>query len=246
MSYQIDELHHASWALRYRVHRVDTKENTTRDLIESADGNVARTIARNDRPLTPEENAAEQERLRSLSPGELKRHTHSDTSDKYATELIRAMPSAMIYTLAPEQVQLPQFPMRQVLLEYKPNPLFHPASTAESLLAGLAGRIWLDAETHHVLRAEINITQNLNLALGLLARIYQGGTVTYEQRPVSGGHSIYSHIEINVTMRELMVKTMPYHSRLDTSDVTVLASKPSLQEAVTMLLNGQQAGSHHE
>ncbi len=243
-SYQIGELHHASWALRYRVRRVDSKEDTTRDLIESADGNVARTIARNGQPLSPEQDAAEQQRLRSLTPAELKRHTHgSDTPDRYATELIRAMPSAMLYTLAPGQPQLPQFSMQQAVLDYKPNPDFHPASTAESLLTGLAGRVWLDSQTHHLLRMEINITKNLNLALGLLARIYPGGTVTYEQHPVSGDHAAYSHIEISITMRELMVKTVPYHSTLDTANVTVLPSRPSLQDAVTMLLNGPAAKS---
>ncbi len=245
VAYQLEDYHHSTWALRYRVHRVDGKEDTVRDLVESANGNVGRTIARQGQPLTPEQDALEQQRLRSLTPAEMKHHSHgSENSDKYGLDLMRAMPSAMTYTLAPGQPQLPQFPTQQIVLDYTPNPQFHPANTAESLLTGVAGRLWLDARTHHLLRLELNITRNLNLALGLIARVYQGGTMVYEQRPVGGGHDAYSHIEINVTLRELMVKTVPYHSTLDTSEMTLLPSPPSLQDAVTMLLSGQ--AGHHE
>ena len=239
--YQLDELHHTTWSLRYRVHRVDSKEDTVRDLVESTEGNVARTLVRNGQLLTPEQDAAEQQRLRALPAGEIGKHSHGGSMDTYTDDLIRVMPHAMLFALAPAQTQMPQLAERQVLLDFKPNPDFHPASTAESLLTGVAGQIWLDAGTHHVLRMEIHIIKNLNLALGLIARVYQGGTVVYEQRPVGGGHSAYSHIAIDVTLRELMVRTVPYHSVLDASDV-ILPYRPSAQEAITMLLDRAPAG----
>lgn len=242
VKYQTDDFHHAGWALRYRVHRTDTREDSVRDLVESADGNVARTLARQGKPLTPEEDAAEQERLRSLTSAEVsRRHRNGENSDKYGMEMISAMPAAMIYTLTPGQPQLQQFPMPQVVLDYTPNPTYHPSTAAQSMLPSLAGRLWIDAETHHLLRIEINITKNLNLAMGLLIRVYQGGTMTYEQHAVAGGHYAYSHIDINVHLRELMVKSVPYHSILDATDVSVLPSPPPLKEAVEMLLSSQTA-----
>ncbi len=239
VQYQLADLRHPGWAIRYRVHRVDSKEDTIRDLIESKDGNVARTLQRHGKPLTQEEDAAEEARLRALGPDELARHHRSgEASDRYSVELISALPKAMTFKLTPDQPQLPQFNSPQVVLDYAPRPGFQPAGTVQSLLTGLAGRMWIDAETHHLLRIEIGIIRNLNLALGLLARVYQGGSVVYEQRPVAQGHYAYTHIEISVTLREFVVKTVPYHATLDATDAVLLPATPTLQEAVALLLNG--------
>jgi hypothetical protein len=238
VKYQIEDFHHPAWALRYRVHRVTDRDDTTRDLVESADGNVSRTLERHGQRLTPEQAGEEEQRLRSLTPAEMARRKRgTDSTDKFAMELISSMPKAMTYTLAPGQPQLPQFSVPQVVLDYAPNPEFHPASTAQSLLEGLAGKLWIDSETHHLLRIEINIVKNLNLAFGILAHVYQGGTMVYEQHSVGGGHYASSHIAIDVRLRELMVKTVPYHSIMDATDVTLLPSPPPLKQAVDMLLS---------
>ena len=53
------------------------------------------------------------------------------------------------------------------------------------------------------------------------------------------GHYAYTHIEINVLLREVMVKTVPYHSTLDASEVVLLPSVPTAQEAINMLLHNE-------
>lgn len=235
--YQLQDFHHDDWAVRYQVHRTDGKEDSIRNVFETADGNVARTLQRNGQRLSAEEDAQEQQRLRELTAEEVAMHRRrAEASDHYGVELMTAMPSAMNYSLVPQQPQLPQFPTTQIVVDYEPRPGYKPNTTAQSLLTGLAGRIWLDAGTHHLLRMEIRITKNLNLAFGLLARVYPGGTVVYEQIPVGLGHDAYRHIDINVVLREFMVKTMPYHSTLDATDIQLLPSVPSLREAVDALL----------
>ena len=237
--YQLEDMHHPAWSLRYRLHRVDSKEDTVRDLIESKDGNVARTLQRHGRPLTPEEDAAERERLRSLTSEGLAKHRHSsESADRYGADMVSALPRAMVYTQTAGQPQLPQFDVPQVVLDFSPRPGFQPATSAQSLLTGLAGRVWIDADSHHLLRIEVTVIRNLNLAMGLLARVYPNGTLVYEQHAVEPGRYAYTHIEINVTLRELMFKTVPYHSTLDATAITLLPAVPSLPDAVNMLLSG--------
>ncbi|MGI4980349.1 MAG: hypothetical protein ACRYHB_08115 [Janthinobacterium lividum] len=239
VTYQLRDMRHEDSAVRYKVHRVDGKEDTLRDLIETKNGNVARTLQRNGARLTAEEDALEQRRLRDLTPDELeRRRKREETSERYGAELVTAMPRAMIYTFTPDQPQLLQYTVPQTVLDYAPDPAFQPATTAQTLLAGLTGRIWLDKSTHHLLRLEVHITKNLNLAFGLLARVYQGGSMVYEQVPLGNGYDAYRHLEINVTMRELMVKTVPYHSTFDATDLHLLPSVPSLHDAVEALLAG--------
>jgi len=84
VKYQMEDFHHTAWGLRYRVHRVDGRDDSVRELIESSDGNVARTLMRFGRPLTGEEATEEEERLRSMTAAELaRRRRNADSSDKY-------------------------------------------------------------------------------------------------------------------------------------------------------------------
>lgn len=232
---QEQDLHRQHWAVRYRVHRIDGKQDTLRDLVETDSGNVARTLQRNGHALSPDEQAAEVQRLQAIAAkGEL--HHGVDPFERYGDDLIRAMPTAMDYTPVPAQPQLPQFPMQQTVLDFNPRGGFHPASTAQSMLKGLSGRIWLDSQTHHLLRIEVNIQQDLDLAFGILARVYKGGRIVYEQVPVDPEHDVYRLIQVDVRLRELMIKTTPYHLLLETTERTPLSAVPSLQEGVALLL----------
>lgn len=231
---QEEDQHRQHWAVRYRVHRIDGKQDTVRDLVETDAGNVARTLQRNGQPLTPEEQAAEAQRLQTIAHTGL-RHV-ADPFEHYGDDLIRAMPTAMNYTWVPDQPQLPQFATTQAVLDFSPRSGFHPASAAQSVLKCLSGRIWLDSHTHHLLRIEVNVQQDLDLAFGILARVYRGGRIVYEQVPVDDKHDVYRTIQVDVRLRELMVRTTPYHLSLETAERTLLPTVPSLQEGVTLLL----------
>jgi hypothetical protein len=237
VKYQLDDLQHTAWGLRYRVHRQDEKEDTERDLIESHEGNVARTLARHGEPLGADGDAAERQRLEGITASDMaRRKRQTEANEKYGVELIEALPKAMIYTLVPGQPQLPQGEHAQTVFDFAPNPHFHPKTTTESVLPCLAGRVWIDSETHHMIRIEGKVVQNVNLMMGILARVYSGGTISYEQHPVGGGHYGYTRLEINVKLRELMVRVMPYHATYTATNHTYFAPSPSFQDAVKMLL----------
>jgi hypothetical protein len=90
-------IQHPDSNLRYRLHEVDEKGDRVRDQIETPDGGVARLILRDGRPLTPEEDAAERERLNSLadSPADFARHVRREQENKKTgIRLIQLMPDA--------------------------------------------------------------------------------------------------------------------------------------------------------
>ncbi len=240
-SEQEASLTHAGVHFRYRVHRVDRKEDTTRDLIESADGNVARLVLHNGKPLTAAEDEGERHRLESLiDTGDLlHRQKEEQKNRSYGVELMRAMPDAMLYTPTPDQPQLPNLERAQIVLDFVPNPAFHPLTMAEGLLTGLAGRLWIDAADHHLVRIELNTTRDLTLAWGLLAKIHRGGTIEFDQRRVAEGVYSFTHVRIHLLLRELMVKTAPYESDLTATDIQPLAAAPTGAAAVRELLQQQ-------
>jgi hypothetical protein len=189
---------------------VDAKGDTVRDSIESAQGSVARMIKRDGRPLSPEEDKAERERLQALleSPSDFLHHHRRDHEDrKFTLDLVKLMPDAMIYSYVPGQPQPAGGAAAQVVLDFKPNPAFHPPTTASELLTGVEGRIWIDARARRMTRIEARVVKPINLAWGILAKIYPGGTLAFEQIETGDGTWVYSRLEEQVTVRELMVKT---------------------------------------
>lgn len=226
--------------LRYKVHRVDAKGEVLRQVIESKEGSVARLIARSGQPLTAEENSAERDRLQSIldHPDAFLRRVRRDEGGRtYATELIRSMPKAMIWTYAPGQPQIPGFAGSAVVLDFKPDPNFKPPSLITEGLTGIAGRVWIDSATHCALRMEGHSLHQLDFGWGgILARIREGGYVEFEQRQVSPQRWLYSHLTERITIREVMVHTVQENVDLKVGEVEPLPSPISFRQAVQMLL----------
>ena len=228
-----------SFPLRYHVRRVDARADTTRDVIESRQGLVARMIQRNGQPLTPEEDAAERSRLTDLldSPKDfIKRHKRDTAARGYALELVRQFPRATIFSYAPGQPQRPNFRTPQVVLDCTPDPSYKPPTIVTQVLTGIQGRIWIDRETAHVLRVEGSVLRAVDFGWGFLARIYPGGTVEFEQINTGGNRWAYASLRENVTIREMMVRTVQQHSTMTTADFQLLPAPIDYQEAIHILL----------
>lgn len=158
---EIAALHHKNSYIRYQMHMIDGKGDQVRDVIESRDGTVARLIMRNGKPLTDEQDEAEHQRLKEMldSPDAYIKHVKNDTSEKKVAEsLMRQMPDAMIYSYVPGQPQTGKNKNSlEIVLDYKPNPMYRPTSTFAEALAGLEGRAWIDAKTRQLVRMEGNV-----------------------------------------------------------------------------------------
>lgn len=238
---QADYLERKGSHFRYHLHRVDPREDTLRDVIESTGGNVTRLLQHNGQALTPAENDGDRERLAQyLESGDLRKKEREEArAHVFGLELMRAMPAAMLYTLTPGQPQLPQHDRAQIVMDFSPNPQFHPATTAEGLLSGISGRLWIDAADHHLLRMELTVLHNLDLAFGLLARVYAGGTVEYDQQRIGEGAYAFAHIRMHLRLRELMLRTVPYNSDLVATDIELLSPPPTPEKAVQVLLQDE-------
>ena len=222
------------------MHIVDGKGDMVRDVIETRDGTVARQILRDGRPLSPEQDASERERLNAelASPAELAKHLRNDAQGKkLAVEMIRSMPDAMVYTYAPGQPQWTGASGRkQIVLDYKPNPEWKAPSTTAEALTGLEGRMWIDANSHELLRIEGQIFQGVNFGWGMLAHIYPGGRMVLEQTEVGGDRWIFTHFAEEAKVRALMVRTLDVHTVIDASRFQVLPGSMSSADAIRTLL----------
>jgi hypothetical protein len=222
------------------MHIVDQNGDQLRDVIESKDGTVARLIQRDGRALTPDEDAAEKQRLNDIiaSPDIYAKHVRNDASGKkHAADLIRQMPDAMIYTYTPGQPQSGHDTNgEEVVMDYSPNPKWSPSSTMAEALTGLEGRLWIDVKTHQMTRMEGHIFKPVNFGWGMLAHIYPGGNLVLEQTNAVGQRWIYTHFTQEVNVRALMLKTLRVNTRIDASNFQLVPGPLTYQDAVRQLL----------
>jgi hypothetical protein len=227
------------YPMRYLIRKVDRKGDTTRQVIESVQGNVARLIRRDGKPITAAEDTAERSRLNDIltSPDDfLKREQRDGAGRNYAIQLIKLLPQAGLYTYTPGQPQPPGATSPQVVIDFQPNPAFHPPTMVSEILTGLKGRVWIDARTATMTRIEGDVLRPVNFGWGLVARIYPGGHVEFEQTQVEGKRWIYSHLDVNVTVREIMLHTVNDKTKMSTWNFELLPAPVSYQDAVHALL----------
>jgi hypothetical protein len=228
--------------MRYLIRKVDRKGDTTREVIESAQGNIARLVQRNGKPISAAEDAAERSRLNSIlaSPGEFLKHEQREGAGKnYALQVVELMPSATLYSYAPGQPQPAGATSPQVVIDFRPDPAFHPPTMASELLTGLQGRVWIDARTRTMTRMQANITRPVNFGWGIVGRVYPGGHLEFEQTFVDGKRWAYSHLDENVTVREVMVRTVNDKRKMNAWNFQLLPAPMSYQDAVRVLLAEQ-------
>ena len=201
---------------------------------------MARLVSRDGRPLTAEEDADERERLNGLidSPSIFEKHHKRNVSARaYSSELIRLMPKAMIYTYAAGQPQPRGVNSTQIVIDFQPDPKFQPPTMVSELLTGIEGRLWIDARLHVVTRGETRVVRAVNFGWGMLAHIYPGGTVEFEQAQVGDGHWVYSRVDEHLKIREELVKTANENTTMTASKLQRMPEQLSYQDAIRKLLD---------
>lgn len=240
---EIEALTHEGSYLRYQIHQVDAKGDQVREVIESKDGTVARIVKRDNRPLTPEENAAEHQRLQTMldSPAAFSRHVKNDqTGKRFAADGLRQMLSAMIFTYAPGQPQRlhagrAEDEAPEIVVDFKPDPAWTPPRMTAEALSGFEGRLWIDPRTHYVTRLEGDIFRGVNFGFGIFGHIYPGGKVTFEQARVGEQRWIFTHFTQHLTLRVVM-KTINQNSEIHGANFRPIPEM-SYIEAIHLLLS---------
>ena len=168
--------------VRYKLRKQDAKSITTKEIVETKDGDVARLIAKNDQPLTPAENQAELARLNDLlAHPEIQEHRHKREQEDSGREdeLVRLLPQAFLYTYL-GMVPGPNGPAYRLAL--KPNPNFTPPDREADVYHGMEGELWIDQGQQRIVRFDAHLIQDVNFGWGILGRLYKGGTLTTEQQ----------------------------------------------------------------
>lgn len=184
------ELHHAPTGqhpMRYRLRKASPRLTTTKEILETRDGAVARLVAVNDKPLSAADEQKEQDRLAALlaDPGKQRSRKQSQDADMARVlKVLRVLPDAFLYTYAGPGTG----PTGRVeRYTFRPNPKFDPPDMESKVLTAMIGEIWIDPVQERVTHLQGRLERDVEYGWGVLGRLYKGGWITIDQADVGEG-----------------------------------------------------------
>ncbi len=232
-----NELHRRgpSHPFRYRLSKVDPKGSSVKLLVETDQGDVARLIEKDGRPLTPEEDQAEIARLDNLlAHPEIQEHRHKKEQEDSARgdEMVRMLPDAFLYTYE-GVVQGPSGPCDR--LSFKPNPAFVPPDREGEVYHGMVGELWVDQGQQRLAKIDAHLVSDVNFGWGVLGKLYQGGSILVENADVGMNHWETVHMQLRLHGKILMMKSVDFSTTEDSTDFHSVPPETTYQDAVRML-----------
>ncbi len=226
---------------RYKLHKIDDGKINTKMIVETRDGDVARLISLNDKPLTPEEQSDELARLNNLmAHPELQEHRRKrekEDSDR-ANEMIRLLPDAFVY----RQEGTVQGPSGICIrLSFRPNPSFEPPDREAEVYHGMAGELWIDKAQERMVKLDAHLIADVDFGWGILGKLYKGGSILVEQSDVGQHHWETTHMKLNLHGKALLFKSLSFETIEDASDFQPVPKQMSYQDAIRMLMSGPAA-----
>jgi hypothetical protein len=196
----VDHLNHP---MRYRLRRSSPRLTSTKEIIETRDGFVARLLTVNDQPLSQADEQKERARLDGLL-NDPRRQQHRKQSEEQDTGIIlkvlHMLPQAFTYEYAgPGQGSSGKVEKYR----FRPNPRFSPPDLETQALTAMTGEVWVDAAQERVTRLEGHLQQDTNYGWGILGRLDKGGWIVLDQADVSGRQWRIVRFQMKMNLRVL-------------------------------------------
>jgi hypothetical protein len=231
------DAHHAP--LRYLLRKVEQRRDgvrdTTKEIIETQDGDVARLVAIDDKPLSPEAERLELDRLDNLARHpELQEHRHrSELKDAERTNhLLSLLPQAFHYRME----GLTQCGARQCYrISFTPDLRFDPPDMEADVLRGIAGEVWIDQTEERLTRLDAHFIDDVDFGFGILGKLNRGGSVVLEQSNIGDHDWELTSLRLHLTGKALLVKSVEMHVTENASRFSRVPPTLTYRDAVELL-----------
>ncbi len=224
----------ASHPMRYRLRRSSPRMTSTKEIVETRDGDVARLVAINDQPLSQAEEQLEQARLDTLlsDPGRQRHRKQSEESDTgIVLKLLRMLPQAFLYEYAGSG----QGSTGKVeKYSFRPNPSFNPPDLETQALTALTGELWINATQERVTRLEGHLQQDTDYGWGILGKLDKGGWIVIEQADVGSQQWRIARFQMKMNLR-ILFKTRNFDTVQEMTQYVPVPAGLDYRQAIQML-----------
>jgi hypothetical protein len=223
--------------MRYRLRRTSPRLTTTKEIVETRDGDVARLVEIGDLPLSQADEQKEEARLDALlgDPGRQRHRKQSEEADTgIILKLLRMLPQAFLYEYegagAASTGTVEKF-------RFRPNPGFSPPDLETQALTALTGELWIDAAQERVARLEGHLLEDTEYGLGILGRLDKGGWIVLEQADVGGRQWRIVRFQMKINLRVLF-KTRSFDTVQEMTRYAPVPDGLDYRQAIQMLRSG--------
>jgi hypothetical protein len=231
---------HSHW--RYLAHREDEKNNYDRDIIETGEGELARTLLLFGRPLTAEERQKDEQRMQKLisDPAERAKRVKREKEDgDKGREMFRAIPDAFIFKYDGSENGL-------VRLAFFPNPNYDAPTRELRVFRALSGKMWIDPVKQHVARIEGQLFEDVTFGWGILARLNKGGTFVVNMREVAPGHWEMTSLDVNMSGHAILFKNIAVKEHQTQSEFRRVPDNLTMAQAYDLLQKDSPVSANNQ
>ena len=179
--------------------------SVTKLMVSTPQGILSRTIAINDRALTPDERQQDEDRInRLLDPAKMRDKAGKQRDDQQHIErLLVSLPDAYECEYAASGHD-----DRNLHLDCTPNPQFSPPNYESQVLQGMKVKILIDREDYRISRIDGTLFRDVNFGWGFLGRLNRGGSIEIVQSRVAAKHWGIQRMQLNFDGRVIVVKPL--------------------------------------
>ena len=182
---------------------------------------VNRIVARNGKPLTPEEQQKESERIdKAVAKAKERQAKVASRGGETDARGDEVMPLSRI-------LELGSFsnPRREeaggratILLDYAGNPQAKTHSTFEGIMRDVLGTVWIDEADRVMVRAQGQFLNDFKLGGGLVADVRKGTNFEYQATRVGDGVWLPAAMDGKGSVRVMLFANFNGHMHVTTSD----------------------------
>src|SRR6478752_10218596 len=230
---EADAADHTHW--RYHIHREDEKGSQDRDVIETKEGQLARTLLINGQPLTAEQRAADEARMKKLveDPSErAKRDKRAKEDEDKGVQMFKAIPDAFVFKYEGEE-------NGQVRLSFFPNPHYNAPTRELQVFRSLSGMIWIYRASLRMSRLDGSLFEDVTFGWGLLGRLSKGGTFSVTQSRVGDDHWEVVSLDVRMSGRAVIFKTINVKQKQLFTNFHRMSDNLTISEAYQLLEQGE-------
>lgn len=223
---------------RYRMEKVAPEGSQTKEYVETDSGTVARLIAVNNHPLTPDMQEKENARLQNLinNPSiQADRQKKQKEDEARVTRMVGALADAFNYEYDGTETGKNGEPL--IRLKFQPNPNYDPPNRELKVYQGMQGKMWIDANTHRMIRLEAQLFRDVDFGWGILGRLYKGGHFDIGQSDIGGGRYETTYMNLDFTGKVMMFKSLKIRDTETLSDFHRVPDNLNLAQGVDLLRN---------
>ncbi len=222
--------------LRYSLRKITAKSDTTKEIVETSNGGVARLIAIGGHPLSASQQQLEIERLHAIAANpeiEAHRRRNELRDAERIRKFTRLLSDAFVYQLS-DSVETAH--PGTVQLSFAPNPKFTPPDFESRILTGIRGNVWIDSEDLRVVRIQGRIFKTVDFGWGIIGSLYPGATIQIEQSQTADCGWQLAHLSLHLEGKALMFKSLHIVVEESADNYQPVPPRWNYQDAVQWLL----------